>query len=175
MISRSCGSFKIFYYKLGDAMKKVYSQTLILVLIIVVLSLGINTGCVSVVEGRSGENEPTTVPAGVNFISTTEDIKNLVTDDKKLVINYYDAYIWTVFFDNDNTVKSMVYVYDFKSSEEAENNTELRKKELEKNKTMTITSAYNVENYVVMELEDTSFKGVSREILENNFKGLIVE
>lgn len=164
----------IYYYKLGDIMKKVYSKAALLTLILIVFSLAVNTGCVSDVKGTSSENEETTIPAYTNYIDSSSDIDNLVTDDYKLVINYYDAYIWVVFFNQENTVDSMLYAYDFNTCEEAADMVETRRRELQKNKTMTITSAYSVDNYVVMELLDSSFDGLSRDILENNFNGLIV-
>lgn len=156
-------------------MKKSYSQAFILALILVLFSLSFSAGCVSVVEGTVGDNEQNSVPMPTNFISSASDVKDLVTDDDKLVINYYDAYVWTVFFGSDDTVRSMVYVYNFEDEQEAEKMVSVRKAELEKNKTMTITAAYRVGTYVVMELNDTSFDGVSRSILEHNFNGLIVK
>lgn len=113
--------------------------------------------------------------ADANYIADVSDIENLVTDGDKLVINYYDAYIWTVFFDETDLVDRMIYIYKFSDETEAESMVKSRSEELKKNKSMKIENAYNVENYVVVELVDESFENVSRSILENNFSLLIVK
>ncbi|MGN0453257.1 MAG: hypothetical protein ACI4GZ_05590 [Ruminococcus sp.] len=107
-------------------------------------------------------------------LAAEEDIKNLVTDDDKLVINYYDAYIWTVFFSPDGSIDHMIYIYGFETDEEAASMVEIRTKELKANKTMKILSSASVGRYVVVDLEDTSFAGVERSVLEHNFSQLIV-
>lgn len=109
-----------------------------------------------------------------NFIASTEDITNLVTDDEKLVINYYDAYIWIVYFDNFGSIERMAYIYTFNTEQEALEMIDVRKEELETNKTMTIINARSIDKYLIVELKDTSFTNVTRSMLETNFSGLIV-
>lgn len=109
-----------------------------------------------------------------NLINSLEDIENLVTDDEKLVINYYDAYIWTVFFDESGVIDKMIYIYEFGDEKEAESMVDVRQEQLSQNKTMSITDAISIENFVVITLTDTSFTNVTRGMLENNFNGLIV-
>ncbi|MBQ8000693.1 MAG: hypothetical protein IJ298_05670 [Ruminococcus sp.] len=111
----------------------------------------------------------------LNNITTVEDIENLVTNDNRLVINYYDAYIWTVYFAQDGSIEHMVYIYDFETEAKAQKMVKTRKEELECNKTMTIKCAKSIENYVVIDLVDTSFTNVTRSMLENNFSLLIVD
>lgn len=120
----------------------------------------------------SGQENDGKTPYG--YIATAEDINSLVTDDDKLVINYYDAYVWVVYFAEDGSIDRMVYIYDFETSDNASNMVDKRKSELASNKTMTVTSAKSIDNFVVIELTDSSFENVSREILENNFSQLIV-
>lgn len=107
-------------------------------------------------------------------IVTSEDIKELVTDDEKLVINYYNAYTWVIYFDNMGSIRYMTYIYSFSDSDEAFAMVDVRKEELEKNKTMTITDAYSVDEFLIVELTDTSFTNISRSVLETNFSGLVV-
>ncbi len=109
-----------------------------------------------------------------NYITSSEDITNLVTDDEKLVINYYDAYIWIVHFDNLGSIERMTYIYSFNDADEASSMVETRKEELENNKTMKVISSRCVDKYLIVELTDTSFTNVTRSILETNFSGLIV-
>lgn len=131
-------------------------------------------GCVSNVEGTEIKDNETVAEEEEFSLVSSEDVLNLVTDDDKLVINYYDAYIWTVFFDKSGNVEDMIYIYKFKSEDEAKSMVKTRKEELENNKTMKITDAYSVGCYVIVELEDSSFASVTREMLENNFSQLIV-
>lgn len=108
-----------------------------------------------------------------NF-TTVEDIENLVTDDERLVINYFDAYIWIVYFDDDGNIDHMVYIYEFTDETTASSMVEKRCAELEQNKSMTVLSSYSVGNYVLVDLTDISFTNVTRAMLENNFSGLVV-
>lgn len=105
---------------------------------------------------------------------TVEDIKNLVTTDDMLVINYYDAYKWIVFLNKDNSVGRMIYIYEFESQDRAEEMVSVRASELRKNKTMSIISEKAIENYVVIELTDSSFSDISGDMLRSNFAQLIV-
>ncbi len=131
-------------------------------------------GCSSSVQSLETNSDEDINKSLYYTISSSEDIKELVTDDNKLVINYYEAYIWTVFFNEENTVDSMIFIYKFDSPEKAHSMIETRTHELERNKTMRVTNAKSVENYLVVELVDSSFDGLSRERLENNFNNLIV-
>ncbi len=110
----------------------------------------------------------------LNKINTVEDIDNLVTNDDRLVINYFDAYLWTVYFSESGSIEHMVYIYDFKTPENAKKMVKTRKEELERNKTMTIKNAKAVDRYIVVDLVDISFTNVTRGILEYNFSQLIV-
>ena len=107
-------------------------------------------------------------------IKSSKDIENLVTSDDKLVINYYDAYTWVVFFDELGHIRCMTYVYSFADDDEADIMANPRKSELERNRTMTVYSSRAIDEYVVAILTDTSFTNITRSILENNFSGLIV-
>lgn len=111
----------------------------------------------------------------LNNIVTTEDIDNLVTNDNRLVINYYDAYIWAVYFSEDGSIEHMVYIYDFETEAKAEKMLKQRKTQLESNKTMTIKNARTIGSYVVIDLFDSSFTNVTRSMLETNFSLLIVK
>ena len=110
----------------------------------------------------------------LNLIKTVEDIDNLVTNDDRLVINYFDAYLWIVYFSESGSIEHMTYIYDFKTSDNAEKMVDTRKEELERNKTMTIKNAKAVDKYIVVDLVDTSFTNVTRNMLEYNFSTLIV-
>lgn len=155
-------------------MKNIRVTVSALVIATVLLSSVVFAGCVSNVEGTEIDDNKNTVETKVFSLESSEDILNLVTDDDKLVINYYDAYIWVVFFGESGIVEDMIYIYKFESEDEAKSMEKTRKEELEKNKTMKITDAYTVGCYVVVELEDSSFSTVTREMLENNFSQLIV-
>ena len=147
---------------------KIFSAVILLIIMFMLVSTA-GCSCDSSkfdVSGHTGDDK--------NTIKSVEDITNLVTDDEKLVINYYDAYIWIVYFDNLGTIRSMTYIYEFSDSQEAESMVSTRTEELEKNKTMTIVNARAVEQYLVVDLTDTSFTNVTRSILETNFSGLIV-
>ena len=130
------------------------------------------------VAGCSGDNTGFDVSGCTDdkkdTITSLEDITNLVTDNEKLVINYYDAYIWIVYFDELGSIKHMTYIYSFEDKDKAESMVDTRTEELEKNKTMTIIGARSIDRYLVVELTDTSFTNVTRSILETNFSGLIV-
>lgn len=112
--------------------------------------------------------EPETVPF-------SEQVKSFVTTDDKLVINYFDAYLWIVYFNEDDTVSHMTYIYEFESEDVAKDMVNTRKNELSVNKTMTITDACYIEEYVIIDLTDSSFDGTTRDILEHNFENLIVK
>ena len=107
-------------------------------------------------------------------VSSVSDIKNLVTDDDKLVINYYDAYIWVVYFSQTGEIEEMMYIYEFENSEDAESAITSRVSELEQISTMIILDSHTIENYITITLKDTSFTGVTRNMLEYNFNGLII-
>ncbi len=159
---------------LVKCMKNKVSIISIFIVLTVMLSITVSVGCSGNKTNFDVSGQTT---EGINdnyFISTVEDIENLVTDDEKLVINYFDAYIWIVFFDSDSKIERMIYIYEFEDESKAQAMTAERKNELSKNKTMTINEAYSISNYVVVSLTDTSFTNVSRSILENNFNGLIV-
>ncbi len=108
------------------------------------------------------------------IINTTDDIKNIVTDDDKLVINYFDAYTWIILFNEYNKPSHMVYVYKFEDSKTAIEMADVRRNELEKNRSMVILASRAIDDFVVVDLLDSSFDNVTREVLENNFSGLIV-
>ena len=139
------------------------------VLFVIFLVMG-TSACTTDVSGKEKEES-----IYLNNIVTKEDIDNLVTNDERLVINYYDAYIWTVYFSEDGSIEHMVYLYDFKTSKKAENMVKTRKQELECNKTMTIKNARAIDSYVVVDLFDSSFTNVTRSMLETNFTQLIVK
>lgn len=145
-------------------------SALMIVLLIIVVSVGctVQKDNFDVIGISKDENQ------SVFAINTVEEIMNVVTDDDKLVINYYDAYTWVVLFDEDNRTTMMLYIYKFDTAEIASDMLKIRKEELEKNRTMTIESCRQIEEYIVVELTDSSFDNVSREMLENNFSGLIV-
>ncbi len=132
-------------------------------------------GCSSNVMGLEAKPEDEINKSLFYSIVNAEDIKNLVTDGSKLVINYYDAYIWTVFFTQDDTVESMMYIYKFDSPEKANSMLESRVHELLRNRTVKVNDSKCVENYLLVELVDTSFDGISRDHLEINFSNLIVQ
>ncbi len=155
-------------------MKRIIPTVSLLLLVAVLLSGVMSTGCVSNVEGTAINVTTATSEADEFYINSSEDIINLVTDDDKLVINYYDAYVWVVFFDENGYVDNMIYIYRFESEEAAKDMVKTRKQELSQNKAMDITDARHIENYVVVELLDSSFASVTRGILENNFSQLIV-
>lgn len=155
-------------------MKNIRVTVSALVIATVLLSSVVFAGCVSNVEGTEIDDNKNTVETKVFSLESSEDILNLVTDDDKLVINYYDAYIWVVFFGESGNVEDMIYIYKFESEDVAKSMVKTRREELAKNKTMKITDAYSVGCYVVVELEDSSFSTVTREMLENNFSQLIV-
>ena len=120
----------------------------------------------------SGKEEENILPG---FISTVAEIEKLVTDDKRLVINYFDAYMWVVYADTDAAgVERMTYIYKFASENEAQDMVSIRSEELAKNRTMTILRCKAIGRYVVADLKDTSFANVSRSILEYNFSGLVI-
>ena len=146
---------------------------IIIVMCVVVLS-GSSVGCSNENGSFSASGQSTSNILQKDFISSVEDIENLVTDNEKLVINYYDAYIWVVFFDESGVIDYMTYIYEFDDKNEAETMVSVRKEQLSQNKTMNVISASLIENFVVVELNDTSFTNVSRGMLENNFNGLIV-
>ena len=131
-------------------------------------------GCNSSVKGLDTNSEEDVNINPVYSLKSAEDIENLVTGDNILVINYYDAYIWAVIFDDAGNIDHMIYIYKFDTPEKAHSMTETRKHELERNKTMKVNTAKSVDNFLLVDLVDSSFEGVKRETLENNFKNLIV-
>lgn len=151
-------------------MKNTKSALCILVVLVVVfLTMG-TSACTTYVSGKEKEES-----VYLNNIMTMEDIDNLVTSDDRLVINYYDAYIWTVYFSDDGSIEHMVYLYNFETPQKAEKMVKTRKQELECNKTMTIKNARAIDTYVVVDLFDSSFSNVTRSMLETNFSQLIVK
>ena len=141
-----------------------------IVLLIVIVAFGCSSGNRKFdVSGKSDAslNE-------VSIINTIEDINNLVTDDEKLVIDYFGAYTWVVLYNEEGFTENMIYVYEFEDAQTAQDVVSVRKNELEQNRTMTVKNSRVIENYVVVDLCDTSFHNVTRNMLENNFKGLIV-
>lgn len=151
-------------------MKNTKSALCILVVLVVVfLTMG-TSACTTDVSGKEKEES-----VYLNNIMTMEDIDNLVTSDDRLVINYYDAYIWTVYFSDDGSIEHMVYLYNFETPQKAEKMVKTRKQELECNKTMTIKNARAIDTYVVVDLFDSSFTNVTRSMLETNFSQLIVK
>ncbi|MBQ4568926.1 MAG: hypothetical protein IJA62_02520 [Ruminococcus sp.] len=155
-------------------MKNKVSVISVFVVLSVILSITVTIGCSGKGNNFDVSGQTTDGVDDAYFISSVEEVENLVTDDNKLVINYFDAYIWIVFFDDESKIEHMVYIYEFEDEAKAESMISERTKELSKNKTMTIDSAYNVSNYLIVSLYDTSFTNISRSILENNFNGLIV-
>lgn len=151
-------------------MKRKTTALLLLVVLTVTFLAFSSSGCAcnNVFGKENDENKY------VDLIKTVEDIDNLVTDNDRLVINYFDAYLWAVYFSESGSIEHMTYVYDFNTPEDAEKNVKTRKEELERNKTMTIKKAKAVDKYIVVDLTDTSFTNVSRNILEYNFSMLIV-
>lgn len=109
-----------------------------------------------------------------NKLNTTEDIKNLVTDDDKLVINYYNAYTWVVFFGDTGNIEHMIYIYSYDSESDAMSLVDDRVKELDLNSTMKIQASKVIDSYVAIDLTDSSFTNVTRSMLEHNFSMLIV-
>lgn len=154
---------------------KIKKSTLCIIVVLAVIFLAFSssacTGNGDSFDVSGKENDESVY---VNNITTIEDIDNLVTNDDRLVINYYDAYIWTVYFAEDGSIEHMVYIYDFETEKKAEKNVKSRKEELECNKTMKIKYAKSIDKYVVIDLVDTSFTNVTRAMLENNFSLLIV-
>ncbi len=146
---------------------------LIIVLSVIFLAFG-SSACTSTGNNFDVSGKENDESLYINNITTIEDIENLVTNDDRLVINYYDAYVWVVYFADNGSIEHMVYIYDFETPRKAKNMVDTRRKELECNKTMTIKYAKSIENYVVIDLTDTSFTNVTRSMLENNFSLLIV-
>ena len=109
-----------------------------------------------------------------NYIGSAEEINHIVTDDYKLVINYFDAYIWIVSFDSKGCVEDMTYIYKFADNYEAQDMVSVRAGELAENETINVKKSYVIDSYVVVEVHDSSFESISREMLEKNFDGLIV-
>lgn len=137
--------------------------------------------CTLIVAGCTADNGNFSVSGEENnsgnlhfSIYTVEDIKNLVTTDDMLVINYYDAYKWIVFLNKDDSVGSMIYIYEFESQDRAEEMVFVRASELKKNKTMNILSEKVIENFVIVELTDSSFSSITGEVLRSNFAQLLV-
>lgn len=151
-------------------MKKRSTALFLLVVLAVTFFAFSSSGC----SCNNVFGEENDVNKYLNKIKSIEDIDNLVTDDDRLVINYFDAYLWAVYFSEGGSIEHMTYIYDFKTPEDAESNVKTRKEELERNKTMTIKSARAVDKYIVVDLVDTSFTNVSRNMLEYNFSMLIV-
>ncbi len=155
-------------------MKTKKSVLLLLVVLSVMFFAFSSSACTSDSDNFDVPGKENGESVYLNNITTIEDIENLVTNDDRLVINYYDAYIWTVYFSEDGSIEHMVYIYDFETPKKAEEMVKSRKEELESNKTMTVKHAKAVDSYVVVDLVDTSFTNVTRAMLENNFSLLIV-
>ncbi len=155
-------------------MKNKVSIISIFIVLSVMLSITVTVGCSGKGNNFDVSGQTTDGIDDAYFISSVEEVEELVTDDNKLVINYFDAYIWIVFFNEESKIEHMVYIYEFEDEAEAESMISERTKELSKNKTMSIDKAYNISNYLIVSLNDTSFTNISRSILENNFNGLIV-
>lgn len=155
-------------------MKNRVSILIMFIVLSVVLSISVTAGCSDNRPSFDVSGQTTQGVSDSNFITSVEDIENLVTDNDRLVINYFDAYIWVVFFNEESKIESMMYIYEFENDETAQSMTSVRSNELSQNKTMTVIQAYCVANYVVVSLTDTSFQNISRSMLENNFNGLIV-
>ncbi len=155
-------------------MKNKNSALLLLVVLTVVIFAFGSSACTANGDNFDVSGKENDESIYLNNINTIEDIENLVTNDDRLVINYYDAYIWTVYFSDDGSIEHMVYIYDFETPKKAEKMVESRKEELEANKTMKVKQAKAVDSYVVVDLVDTSFTNVTRTALENNFSLLIV-
>lgn len=155
-------------------MEKRYPIIGLYILMFVVVTVIIATGILA--NGRDmGVNATTEESVESNYlIDTVVEIDNVVTDDDKLVINYFDMYKWIVYYNESSTVENMTYIYEFSSEKEAQEMVSIRKQELMLNGTISVQDCRAVENYVVVDLVDTSFKNVSRNILEKNFSGLIV-
>lgn len=157
----------------GDFMKKKFPFIGLSVVAILLIIVAIAVGC-SARENKfdvSGEENEKALPG---YISSVNEIDKLVTNDEKLVINYFDAYIWVVHTDNEGSIERMTYIYEFESQSEAMDMVSIRSEELVKNRTMTILRCKAIGKYVVVDLIDTSFDNVNRLILEHNFSGLII-
>ena len=142
--------------------------------ITIVILIVVAVGCSAKKEdfNVSGKTNPE-ITDGI-VINSIEDIKSLVTDDNKLVINYFDAYTWVVLCDDQSITEEMVYIYEFDDNNVAEYMLSVRKSELEKNRAMKINSCKVIDQFVVVQLTDSSFHNVTRNMLEINFDGLIV-
>lgn len=154
-------------------MKSKYPIIGLSVAAILLIVLTIAVGC-SAKQNKfdvSGEENEKALPG---YISSVNEIDKLVTNDEKLVINYFDAYIWVVHTDNEGSIERMTYIYEFESQSEAMDMVSIRSEELVKNRTMTILRSKAIDEYVVVDLIDTSFATVNRSILEHNFSGLII-
>lgn len=147
------------------------SAALLLLVILVVMFFTLSSSACAPYSYSGGEDDESKY---LNSINTTDDIENLVTTDERLVINYFDAYLWTVYFSETGSIEHMVYIYEFDSPNKAQKMLKTRVEELERNKTMTVKSAKAVESYIVVDLIDISFTNVTRDMLEYNFSMLIV-
>ncbi len=154
----------------GDIMKR----NTIISIISILSVLFLFTSAVGCSGNKNNPDVPDFVTEIEKSIKSSKDIENLVTSDDKLVINYYDAYSWVVFFDELGHIRCMTYIYNFSDDDEADIMANPRKAELERNRTMTVYSSRAIDEYVVVILTDTSFTNITRSILENNFSGLVV-
>lgn len=143
-------------------------------IILLITSMFLLSSAVGCSADKSDPSLPDFVNEKQKLIDSGDDVENLVTGDDKLVINYYDSYIWVVYFDELGHIECMTYVYAFADEEEAQLMAQPRKSELERNRTMTVYTSRAVDEYVVVILTDTSFTNITRSILENNFSGLVV-
>jgi len=143
------------------------------ILTVVLSIVAISVGCSVKDEKFDVSANTDQVKIQKDLLETADDIKNIVTDDDKLVINYYDAYTWIVLFDENDYPKNMMYVYKFESEENATKMINERKKELEMNRSIKVTSAKVIDEFLIIELEDSSFDKIPRGQLEYNFNGLI--
>ena len=143
----------------------------ITVIILIVVSIAVCCNARQKNYDVSGVNNENNLPG---YISDVNEIVNLVTDDEKLVINYFDAYTWVVYTSADGSIERMTYIYKFNSAEEAQKMLKPRTQELSQNRSMTILRCNTFGEYVVVELKDSSFNNVNRSLLETNFAGLVI-
>ncbi len=146
------------------------TQIMLLIMVVCILGLSACTPSDGTFTVYGHENNYDFLEKELN---TSEDIKNLVTDDDKLVINYYDAYTWVVFFGDTGSIEHMIYIYSFESNSEALSIVDDRVKELKLNYSMKIQASKVIDSYVLIDLVDSNFTNVSRNMLEHNFSNLI--
>ena len=82
-------------------MLKYNSVSGISVLIVVLIIIAASVGCSVQKDNFDVSGMTNDEDFNKAVISTVDDIKNVVTDDDKLVINYFDAYTWIILFNDD--------------------------------------------------------------------------